>query len=481
MRGNKMEYSGTSEEGHRIASKVAIGWLGNDRIHDVLWKCMLENIAEFYCIEAYIHGFKHQFYADSPGDLCHMAKEEGCSHVLILKIGILPTQLLDKFTDWFENEYNGEVFTGHVLDKGDLYYEIHPQCMLVDVNWFCENLTAFQQRFRNKEIDFIEPIRSEENFHDEYTPHWVKQGTETRTYKGTCWGWNIVSEGLKTETGIGIWPMKIRDTYQYAYGEVAQDYHGKKANIIGYLQNKETFYIANTEDFTLPDTIPEKDPDIKRIILCTGGGLMAPFLAYNNFGNNIDNQKIVVMDRAQISLGMSDMIFGQFDPEKETYFDFMQNYFAKYQWMKRLVQGAHRLKGMSEYVDYHDAFKSYYNTTFKKLNRDFELIDLFDFNSFKRILIRHAVKPASEDPHSQYEVFINFSNVFHFYQSSVFFNMKEREKIKSDIEKFLTDLDNKMPHVNFNIIGPGGVFRFSHYIPYSMEGAAVAKEIFPWT
>ena len=31
-----MEYSGTSEEGHRIASKVAIGWLGNDRIHDVL-------------------------------------------------------------------------------------------------------------------------------------------------------------------------------------------------------------------------------------------------------------------------------------------------------------------------------------------------------------------------------------------------------------------------------------------------------------
>ena len=59
--------------------------------------------------------------------------------------------------------------------------------------------------------------------------------------------------------------------------------------------------------------------------------------------------------------------------------------------------------------------------------------------------------------------------------------MELQEKIKSDIEKFLTDLDNKMPHVNFNIIGPGGVFRFSHYIPYSMEGAAVAKEIFPWT
>lgn len=475
-----MEYSGTAEEGHRIAHQVALGWLGNERIVDPLWKNMLQNVAEFYCVEAEIHGYTHQFYDNDPAELCRKANNAGCSHILIMKIGLFPQMLLDKFTEWFENHYKGEVFTGHVLDKGDLYYEIHPQCMLVDVRWFCSTLTEFAQRYRGRLTDFVQPQRSAENFHDHYTPKWIKQGEVVRTYEGTCWGWNVVEAGLQTETGVGIWPEKIRETYHYAYGEVAEDYIGKKAEIIGRLQNKEQFFIANTEDFKLPDTIPDPDPDVRRIIFCTSGGLSAPFLSYIHCGKVTTDQKVVIMDRSGIALGLTNYIFENFNPNDTTYKKFMSDYFRNFGWMKKLVQGIHRLDAMSDYVNYHDAFKDYWLTEWEVMPRDFEHIELFNFDSFKRILVRHALKDAGRNKDKQFELYINLSNVFHFYQSAVFFNVQERDKAKTDIENYLREVHSQFPNVNINVIGPGGVFKFNHYLPFSAEGQKIVEEIFPW-
>lgn len=476
-----MLYSGTSEEGHRISDRVAIGWLGNPRIADPLWKNMLQNVAEFYCVEAEVHGFKYQFYDENPAELCKKAQEAGCSHMLICKVGLFPQQLFDKFTEWFENYYNGEVFVGHVLDKGDLYYEIHPQCMLVDVDWFNNRCGEFSQRFRGRKWKTAEPIRSTENFHGEYTPKWVRGVGEEKEYEGSCWGYNVVEAGLQHKNGIGIWPKKIRETYWYAYGEVLDDYVGKKAKIIGALQNKESFYIANTEDFTLPDQPPKVDPSIKRRMFCTSGGLMAPFLTYNHFGNVTADQHVIVMDRSGVALGLSDTIFNEFKPSKETYFDWCSDYLGKYKWQRKIIQGKHRLKSMSEYVQYHDGFKEYYEDTFNQVPRDFEELDLFDVDDFKHILEKWAFIDARDNKDSKYEVYICLSNVFHFYQSAVFFNIKEREKIKADIEQYLRDIKEELPNVTLHIIGPGGQFEYNGYIPFSMQGAEKAKEIFPWT
>ncbi len=474
-----MEYSGTAEEGHRISTQVAVGWLGNERITDPLWKNMLQNVAEFYCVEAEIHGYTHQFYDEDPAKLCEKAKKAGCSHVLILKVGIFPRQLFDSFTEWFENYYKGEVFVGHVLDKGDLYYEIHPQCMLVDVNWFCEHVGIFEQRFRNKLVDFVQPSRSIENFHDHYTPLWVKQGEVVRTYEGTCWGWNIVEAGLQTETGIGIWPKEIRKTYHYAYGEVKQDYIGKKAQIIGNLQNKEQFFIANTEDYTLPKQPPEVDPNIKRVIFAMSGGLSGPFLAYNNCGKNTNNQKVIVIDRSEVALGISNYIFKGFKPNTQTYKKFMQQYFGQgFLFMRKLVQGAHRLDDFSDYIEYHDGFKDYFENEWQGMTIDFEHIELFDADNFKRLFRSHVIKDIDED--AKYEVYIHFSNVFHFYQSAVFFNLAERNEAKTNLENYFKEITGKYSNIKLFIVGPGGVFEFENYLPWSAEGHQLAKEIFPW-
>ena len=54
--------------------------------------------------------------------------------------------------------------------------------------------------------------------------------------------------------------------------------------------------------------------------------------------------------------------------------------------------------------------------------------------------VRHALKDAGRNKDKQFELYINLSNVFHFYQSAVFFNVKERDKAKTDIENYLREV-----------------------------------------
>ena len=159
----------------------------------------------------------------------------------------------------------------------------------------------------------------------------------------------------------------------------------------------------------------------------------------------------------------------------------MNEYFKDYGWMKKLVQGVHRLGAMSDYINYHDAFKDYWETEWEVMPRDFEHIELFNFDSFKRILVRYALKDAGRNKDKQFELYINLSNVFHFYQSAVFFNVQERDKAKTDIENYLREVHSQFPNVNINVIGPGGVFKFNHYLPFSTKGQKIVEEIFPWT
>ena len=44
-------------------------------------------------------------------------------------------------------------------------------------------------------------------------------------------------------------------------------------------KNKEQFFIANTEDYTLSKQPPEVDPNTKRVIFAMSGGLSGPFFS----------------------------------------------------------------------------------------------------------------------------------------------------------------------------------------------------------
>ena len=157
----------------------------------------------------------------------------------------------------------------------------------------------------------------------------------------------------------------------------------------------------------------------------------------------------------------------------------MQQYFGQgFLFMRKLVQGAHRLDDFSDYIEYHDGFKDYFENEWQGMTIDFEHIELFDADNFKRLFRSHVIKDIDED--AKYEVYIHFSNVFHFYQSAVFFNLAERNEAKTNLENYFKEITGKYSNIKLFIVGPGGVFEFENYLPWSAEGHQLAKEIFPW-
>jgi hypothetical protein len=62
---------------------------------------------------------------------------------------------------------------------------------------------------RDSEHFTSEPIRSEENFHDDYTPLWIKPGSEIKTYKHKWHGWNIIRVALDNKENIIVFDEDI--------------------------------------------------------------------------------------------------------------------------------------------------------------------------------------------------------------------------------------------------------------------------------
>lgn len=71
---------------------------------------------------------------------------------------------------------------GHILDFKDEYYTAHQQCVVL-------NVTDWDRVGRPSILDngdvmtYITPDRSEENYHDDYTPLWVKSPEDKPLYK----------------------------------------------------------------------------------------------------------------------------------------------------------------------------------------------------------------------------------------------------------------------------------------------------------
>lgn len=100
---------------------------------------------------------------------------------------------------------------GHVLDRKDGYYELHEQCYVINLKKHKElELPTIGDLERNSEHFSTEPIRSDENFHDDYTPLWVKPGNELKTYKHKWHGWNIIRTALDNKENIIVFDEAIR-------------------------------------------------------------------------------------------------------------------------------------------------------------------------------------------------------------------------------------------------------------------------------
>ena len=139
--------------------------------------------------------------------------------MLVIKQGTtFDANLFTNFCNFYDDNPDAK-FVGHILDSGSKYYRIHPQCFLIDINWWASVGCPNWGDYTSNKFTTIKPERSEENHHDQYTPLWVKapKHEELCEYEATQSGWEMVQALIKDKQIILSWPDKIRDEKVYGY------------------------------------------------------------------------------------------------------------------------------------------------------------------------------------------------------------------------------------------------------------------------
>ena len=161
------------------------------------------------------------------------------------------------FTEIDELTNSNFFIAGHILDRGNAYYELHQQCYIVNLEIYKQlNFPSVGQQQLGSQHIQSEPIRSTENIHDTYTPLWIISGSNIKTYDHKCHGWNIISCGLDAQQTIKTFENSIRNNKRYYYPENVNDFnkqiswsYSRKIYCENELVNKK-----HTDTIVIPDT-----------------------------------------------------------------------------------------------------------------------------------------------------------------------------------------------------------------------------------
>ena len=212
---------------------------------------------------------------------------EQYTHAVVLSSG---TEFING--DEFFNEVELEVYSGrkifiygHIPDRDDGYYELHEQCYIINLETYkelgCPVVGKFAYYSPHTQI---EPRRSEENIHDDYTPIWVSSGDTPRQYKHKWHGWNILSVAFANNKPIRPFPERFRNNKRYYYPNYEPAFMQASAYLYGKQQvaSQTLFYPYNTE---IVAELSCKGP-IQQLIIQASGLQFVDYLATHGYNEN---------------------------------------------------------------------------------------------------------------------------------------------------------------------------------------------------
>lgn len=163
-------------------------------------------------------------YIDSDeNSLLKAASNDGYSHAVVVALGT-SLKLSDRIFGAVDDLCKTDFFiAGHILDRGDWYYEIHHQFYVVNLNEYqslgCPIIEQGDWTTEDIHVQ-TKPLRSDELVHNDFQIcTWIKPGTTDATYTRKMHGWNIVSMALKHNKVIVDLGHNIRNNKKYFYYE----------------------------------------------------------------------------------------------------------------------------------------------------------------------------------------------------------------------------------------------------------------------
>lgn len=160
-----------------------------------------------------------------------------------------------------------DFIVGHLLDRDDSYYELHEQLIYINtVKWTQLGKPNFGEW--GETCEYTIPERSAQNHHDDYTPYWIKPGTEKKTYTKCRSFHNLISAGLEAGYTIRSFNREVRDSKTYIYPED----ENCKDNIQAILDKgfEPRFYAKNTERLPL-NKIKSQISKVNKLVTVAAG------------------------------------------------------------------------------------------------------------------------------------------------------------------------------------------------------------------
>lgn len=408
-----------------------IAWLDiSDQIKDSTALALSKNITEYWVQENENFSLKTTCKKDVDAILS-WAADEKLSYVLVAAIGCNLSKrdnLHNELPKFLERNPNFAI-AGHILDKGDKFYELHHQCFIVNINWWRNNTRPLVGKEEyNTPWETAKPIRSEENWHDGYTPKWIKQGSELTSYTGRRFGWNIIDRALRSGNNVISFDDVIRDSKFYIYPEVTSDFHTKIASVLDGLQGWGHF-AANTE--SPPDKVINVEFDGA---ICTAGGITPLLTAF--VSNLKPGGKLTVFDFSPLSLEVQRELRNSSCNYKNFKEDF-NNLFGKLDLRSGMVKAERNIDRMQEIIDslMKEGLEEFIENVWPHLNVIFVPCNLFDVYHVKNRLVSR---------HSNEKTYVHLTNILHYQNTAWLFSATSRYRLEEDILKMFAEdsLDN---------------------------------------
>lgn len=270
------------------AASPDIVYIFLDRINQCQTKWTAElvrNMSDYVLSKIISHGYNVIQGLDEDAMLREAANDY--THAVVLSTG---TEFING--DEFFNEVELEVYSGrkffiwgHIPDRDDGYYELHEQCYIINLETYkelgCPVVGKFEYYSPHTQV---EPRRSEENIHDDYTPIWVTSGDKERQYKHKWHGWNILSVAFANNKFVKPFADRFRKNKRYYY----PNYEPAFIKACTYLYGKNEvasqtlFYPYNTE---VVAELSCQGP-IKQLVIQASGLQFVDYLATHGYDEN---------------------------------------------------------------------------------------------------------------------------------------------------------------------------------------------------
>lgn len=199
---------------------------------------IIKNYDLLDCIRDYFYQslMPHGFYSTSVCDkeqLDLILNQLKTSHAVVIEEGMFFKNNLmpPKHTDYD--------LVGHILDRKEKYYELHRQHFIINVEKWKE-LGA--PSFTTQEVGSVTEVkRSQDNFHDDYTPTWIETKNVQNIKKTKLrYGGHVISEFLKAGLRVRPFENKERSDKNFVYYDESEQI--SNALSIAHLSQPNSFY-----------------------------------------------------------------------------------------------------------------------------------------------------------------------------------------------------------------------------------------------